>query len=150
MSTPFTLPCLICTIRSELHNFPIFTNMSESGSISAGCQRMGSIPTGLQEGYRAAYPTHMPQYAFYFMASVVYSDTMCVGGLTPFYCIASVVHSDTMRVGGLTPFCCMRVGGLTPFCCMRVGGLTPFYCMASVVYSDTLHTYRQNLEYQLL
>ena len=53
-STPFTFFCMICTINSELKYFPIFTNLSEPRSMSAGFQWTGSTPAAFQEAFRAA------------------------------------------------------------------------------------------------
>jgi len=53
VSTPYILLCLICTITSELMYCPIFSNLSEPGSIFADFQWTGSVPAGFQEGFRA-------------------------------------------------------------------------------------------------
>jgi len=53
-STPYTLFCFACTIHSGLNYFPIFTNVSEPGWISAGFQWMGSTPAVFHEAFRAA------------------------------------------------------------------------------------------------
>ena len=50
--TPPTVLYLTCIINSELKYFPIFTHLSEPGSISAGFQWMGSTPAGLLEAFR--------------------------------------------------------------------------------------------------
>jgi len=57
-STPYTLFYLICTINSELNYFPIFTNVSEWGSLSADFQWTGSIPGGFLEGFRVEGGMH--------------------------------------------------------------------------------------------
>ena len=44
---------MICTINSELNNFPMFTHLSDPGLTSAGFQWTGSTPNGFQEAFRA-------------------------------------------------------------------------------------------------
>jgi len=55
--TPYSLFRLFGTINYELNYSPLFTNLSEPGSISAGFQWTGSIPARFQEDFRAVYNT---------------------------------------------------------------------------------------------
>ena len=118
VSTLYTCFCFICTINSERKHFPIFTHLSEPGSISAGFQWTGSTPAEFLEASRVA------------RLLLAYVNLHCVWHISFIDFIVSFILMGPVRIH--VAVCCSVLLQCVAVCCCSVLQCVAVYCCSAL------------------